>query len=146
MENGVFLNLSGYYDTEELAQGLKTDVMDGCLKNGARLVLPLGYNMPVLYVDRESLAAHGLTPEGYHRKSGIIYYVCSMGDYTGKNYPDSAIFSALRNLAAADCPEAQKTLDLAGGQTVLFWSLLAAGVLGGTTALWRSFAVKPRQQ
>lgn len=95
MENGVFLDLSAYYDQDELTRGLQSDVMDGGVLDGRRLVLPLGWNMPVLYADRESLAAHGLTPEELPRdlpglqklalESGdaaLIYGVAQLRDQT----------------------------------------------------------------
>lgn len=64
MESGTFFDLSLYYDgDEDLATTLNASIMEVGVLDGRRFTLPLGYNRPVLYVDREGLAAYGLAPE-----------------------------------------------------------------------------------
>ena len=65
MRNLYFADLSEYYDedidlkTEELQQ----DVMDAGVLDGARYVLPLGFDMPMTVVDLGNLTALGLDTE-----------------------------------------------------------------------------------
>ena len=62
MRSGYFADLSEYYDadfdlnTEELQQ----DIMGAGVLDGARYVLPLGFDMSAVVVDLENLAALGL--------------------------------------------------------------------------------------
>lgn len=68
MYNGMFADLSAYYDadkelhTEELSKQIMDagTIHDGGARDG-RYILPLRYDLPVLYVDREKLPAFDLT-------------------------------------------------------------------------------------
>lgn len=53
MLNGVFADVSGYYDADvELnSEGLRREVMDAGVMEGCRYVLPIRYDMPVVFVD-----------------------------------------------------------------------------------------------
>ena len=64
MRNGAFLDISKYYDKDEkLKVGeLQKVVMDAGVVDGARYILPLRYDIPVFYVDREGFAETGLNP------------------------------------------------------------------------------------
>ena len=58
MENGVFQDVSTYYDNDhELhTENLHQTVMDAGIWNGARYLLPIRYNMPVLITDPNELS------------------------------------------------------------------------------------------
>ena len=62
MYNGLFYDISEYYDEDETLEKeeLNTSVMDGGVMDGCRYVLPLRYNISVYLVDRELLEAKGL--------------------------------------------------------------------------------------
>ena len=62
MRNGLCLDLTAYYeqDTELDKAGLVSSVMDAGVVDGARYVLPLRYNIPVIYADVQQLEAVGL--------------------------------------------------------------------------------------
>lgn len=70
MYNGLFADLGAYYDadadlkTEDLNQQIMNAgaIQDGSFRDG-RYILPLRYDFPVLYVDRENLPNFGLTME-----------------------------------------------------------------------------------
>ncbi len=64
MRNGVFLDISKYYDRDEelTVSELQKVVMDAGVVDGARYILPLRYDIPVFYVDREAFAETGLNP------------------------------------------------------------------------------------
>lgn len=65
MENKLFLDLSDYYDADESLgrDCLNQKVMDAGTVNGKRYILPIRYDMPVMYVDKEKLGDFGLTLE-----------------------------------------------------------------------------------
>lgn len=62
MYNGLFTDISTYYDADDTLgkEGLLTTVMDAGTIGEKRFVLPLRYDMPVLYVDTEALKTSGL--------------------------------------------------------------------------------------
>lgn len=62
MDNGMFRDIGRLYDedTELDTQSLKTAVMEAGVRDGKRFVLPLRYDIPVIYADVESLAALGM--------------------------------------------------------------------------------------
>ena len=57
MYNGHFADISAYYDADEdlNKEGLITKVMDAGVLGDARYILPLRYNIPVLYADTARL-------------------------------------------------------------------------------------------
>ena len=62
MHNELFLDISKYYDADI---GVNKDafvsaVMDAGVLNGARYILPLSFNFPVLYVDTKQMESVGL--------------------------------------------------------------------------------------
>lgn len=62
MANGIFADLSAYYDADtQLGTGdLHATVMDAGVLDGARYVLPLRYNIPVVYGNTAALESSGL--------------------------------------------------------------------------------------
>lgn len=89
MGNGVFADLSAWYDADEdLGRDrFQQQIMDaGCFRGG-RYILPLRYNFPVLYTDPVRLEEYGLRPEDVE------------GDLTA--LWDMAIASGSRDLAAS---------------------------------------------
>lgn len=65
MHNGVFADISTYYDADESLgkEELVTEVMDGGVVEGERYVLPLYYTFPVLYTERQLMTALDLDLE-----------------------------------------------------------------------------------
>lgn len=61
MENGMFLDISGFYDGDESLgkESLNTAVMDAGVLRGSRYVLPLRYDIPVIYGDNRTLEELG---------------------------------------------------------------------------------------
>jgi len=57
MENGMFLDVSGLYDGDESLgkESFNTTVMDAGVLRGSRYVLPLRYDIPVIYGERWTL-------------------------------------------------------------------------------------------
>ena len=65
MRNLYFTDLSEYYDADEdlKREELQQDIMDAGVLDGARYVLPLGFNMPVVCYVPDRLEGAGLTEE-----------------------------------------------------------------------------------
>ena len=65
MRNRLFLDLTEYFnnDKELDCAGLNDQILEGGVVDGKRYVLPLGYNMPVLYVDTDRARELGLDIE-----------------------------------------------------------------------------------
>ena len=63
MRNGLFLDISPYYDEDEALQkdSFEQTVMEAGVVAGKRYILPLYYNFPVLYVDTQRLASAGIS-------------------------------------------------------------------------------------
>lgn len=62
MRNGMFADIREYYDADDElnTNGLVTAVMDAGVVDGARYVLPLTYDIPVLIADTERLESSGM--------------------------------------------------------------------------------------
>lgn len=75
MRNDVFADISTYYDADaDLGKdALNTTVMDAGMVDGARYVLPLRYDMPVLYVDTRQLEDEGCNMEMLSGSIGELY-------------------------------------------------------------------------
>lgn len=65
MRNGIFYDITGYYDADEALNkdGLISDIMDAGTVGDARYVLPLRFDMPVIFADNEKLISAGIDPE-----------------------------------------------------------------------------------
>lgn len=63
MHNGLFLDISAYYDADITLpkDGFAQSIMEAGVVDGARYILPLYYNFPVLYVDTQQLASAGIS-------------------------------------------------------------------------------------
>lgn len=75
MRDGAFADISTYYDadTELEKEGLNTKVLDAGVVDGARYVLPLRYDMPVLYVDTNQLTKEDCATEMLGGTIGELY-------------------------------------------------------------------------
>ena len=75
MRDDAFADISTYYDADkELGkEDLVTAVMDAGMVDGARYVLPLRYDMPVLYVDTYQLDDEDCTVEMLSGTIGELY-------------------------------------------------------------------------
>lgn len=62
MRNGLFYDITELYDTDDALgkDELNTKIMDAGVVDGTRYVLPLRYDMPVLYADHDVLQEAGL--------------------------------------------------------------------------------------
>lgn len=62
MRNGLFYDISRFYDADDTLgkDGLNTSIMNAGVIDGARYVLPLRYDIPVIYAEPEALQAAGL--------------------------------------------------------------------------------------
>lgn len=63
MHNGLFLDISAYYDQDTALEkdGFAQSIMEAGVVDGKRYILPLYYNFPVLYVDTQQLASAGIS-------------------------------------------------------------------------------------
>ena len=63
MYNGLFLDISTYYDEDTALEkdGFAQSIMDAGVVDGKRYILPFYYNFPVLYVDTQQLASAGIS-------------------------------------------------------------------------------------
>ena len=61
MESGLFRDISRYYDADEALgkESLNTYVMDGGVADGKRYILPLRYDIPVIYAEKWTLEEKG---------------------------------------------------------------------------------------
>lgn len=62
MRNGVFMDISAYYDADDALgkEAFQQRVMDAGVVDGARYLLPLRYDLPVVYVDVQAVEAMGI--------------------------------------------------------------------------------------
>lgn len=62
MHNGGFQDITAYYDADDKLQKSRfsQSVMDAGVVDGKRYILPLYYNIPVLYVDKQQMTDAGL--------------------------------------------------------------------------------------
>lgn len=67
MKNFYFADLSDYYDADEelKTEELQQDIMDVGVLDGARYVLPLGWNMPIVAVNLDKIEEFGFTQEDF---------------------------------------------------------------------------------
>lgn len=74
MRNGLFTDVSAYYDADEALgkEALCTAVMDAGVVDGARYVLPLRYDVPVICADNAALEAAGLDPAILEQDIGTV--------------------------------------------------------------------------
>lgn len=74
MYNGMFADISEYYDADDALgkEALNTTVMDVGVLDGARYVLPLRYNVPVVYTDPQLWEQWGLTREDFDAGVGAL--------------------------------------------------------------------------
>lgn len=63
MRNGLFYDISELYDADDALgkDELNTKIMDAGVVNGTRYVLPLRYDVPIIYAKADALEAAGLT-------------------------------------------------------------------------------------
>ena len=62
MRNGLFYDVSAFYDADDTLgrEGLNSYIMDAGVVDGKRYVLPLRYDMPVIYAFNDALEAAGI--------------------------------------------------------------------------------------
>lgn len=83
MRNGLFLDISTYYDADaDLDKAaLNQDIMDAGLLGDARYVLPLFYDLPVAYVDKNTFAESGVPQDIFtYGAADFLNAVAQLGD------------------------------------------------------------------
>ena len=63
MRSGQFLDISGYYESDDALNttALKLEIMDAGIVNSRRYVLPLRFNIPVMFTDQDLWSSFGLS-------------------------------------------------------------------------------------
>ena len=63
MRNGLFYDITELYDADDAMgkDALNTKIMDAGVVNGTRYVLPLRYDVPIIYAKADALEAAGMT-------------------------------------------------------------------------------------
>jgi len=97
MRNGVFEDISEYYDAdEELGKdALLKEVMDAGVVGDARYVLPLRFNMLAAYVDLDAFAKTGLSTDLFEKD--IIGFWDTLAQHGNGLASSSAVFRAAEN-------------------------------------------------
>ena len=82
MRNGIFREISAYYDADEdlHKEELNQTVMDAGTYGEARYILPLRYDFPVLVVDQEKLQSYGLTVDDISTTDKLMNTVLTSQD------------------------------------------------------------------
>lgn len=91
MTNGWFADVAPYYngDEELHTEGLVPGVMEAGVLDGQRLILPLGYDMELMFLDKKEMEASGLDREALGTYGGAIGHVLGLDDprwTTGMNF------------------------------------------------------------
>ena len=65
MHNGIFADITSYYDADEELdkEAFVTEVMDAGVADDTRYLLPLQYNMPIIYLDEQAVVETGVAVE-----------------------------------------------------------------------------------
>ena len=112
MKNGMFRDIAGLYDADaELGkEALKTSVMNAGVVDGKRYVLPLRYDIPVIYADMETMELEGFSAEDLQKPvdelmAQILELDCLQAA-RGFNLPSVSVFSRWM-----DYDEQQVSLD-----------------------------------
>ena len=97
MRNGLFADISEYYDAdEELGKdALVKEIMDAGVVDDARYVLPLRFNMLAAYVDLDAFAETGLSTDLFEKD--IIGFWDTLTQHGNGLASSSAIFRAAEN-------------------------------------------------
>ena len=83
MRNGLFYDITNLYDADDSLgkEGLNTKIMDAGVVDGKRYILPLRYDMPVIYAENAALEAAGLDTDILHEDIlTIMEAVLATGD------------------------------------------------------------------
>lgn len=105
MEDGAFADLSVYYDSDDTLEkgSLNQAVMDGGVLGEARYVLPLRYNIPVIYAVDDMLESAGIAPETLNGNlNEIMEAAISQRNVPLAQCVDTTSASVFANLSASD--------------------------------------------
>lgn len=137
MANGLFYDIADLYDDDDALgkESLNAAVMDAGVVNGKRYVLPLRYDMPVLYARADALEEAGLDPALMEEDIlTIMEAVYESGDAilaSGLLYGDFSAFSDFVEYATGNVLLKEETLirymqayrnlaELSGQQTTAY--------------------------
>lgn len=86
MRNGLFSDLSDFYDQDDSlgTADLQEAVMDAGVVDGHRYVLPLRYDLPVVYVDKTAFSQTGLDAGVF--ESSVIGYMDAVTEMENGSY------------------------------------------------------------
>ena len=75
MYNGIFADITSYYDADEELdkEAFVTEVMNAGVVDGVRYLLPLQYNMPVIYMDEQAVTDAGVKVENLTRNVDCLF-------------------------------------------------------------------------
>ena len=116
MRNGLFYDVSALYDADDTLgkEGLNTQIMDAGVVDGKRYILPLRYDIPVLYARHDALEAAGLDPSLLEGEiDTIMEAVLDSGDALlagGLLREDLDVFSGLLDYETGNAALAEEAL------------------------------------
>lgn len=116
MRNGLFYDITGFYDADDTLgkEALNTKIMDAGVVNGTRYVLPLRYDVPVIYARTDALEAAGLTGELLQKDIlTIMEAVLATGDpvlASGILFDSFSAFSGFLNYSSGNAELDAETL------------------------------------
>lgn len=131
MESGLFRDISRYYDADENLgkESLNTAVMDGGVVDGKRYILPLRYDIPVIYAEKWTLEEKGFDTEALEKTlPEIMAEAYKTGDelvIPGGVYDGVGIFSDWIDYATGNVTVTAETLE---GYLQAFQTQVAANV------------------
>ena len=118
MRHGKFKDISALYDADNTLEksAFAPTIIDSGVVDGARYVIPLRYNIPVLYCRKSAISALNIEPEIFDASfDQWMNYVIEQGDAQlvyGAEYPSMNVFHEI--------------LDYKKGEVVLSSELVAA--------------------
>ncbi len=145
MKNGIFQDISALYDADDQLgkDALNTTIMDAGMLDGNRYVLPLRYDIPVIYAETAPLEEVGFDLSSLNQSLPVIMQAAlSTGNAyvaAGGVFASSAAFSSWIDYAASDV-----TLDSAqlAAYMQLYRQLVANTQYGGSGSMnVRSYVV-----
>lgn len=116
MLNGMFRDISGLYDADTALgkESLHTRVMDAGKVENARYVLPLRYDIPVIYADTQALEAAGVSADILQKPLDQLMAALSSDDAklaAGGIYRGDSLFAAGMDYTAGTVALTEETLE-----------------------------------
>ena len=154
---GVFADLEPYFEADNFDwSGYNQAVMDGGVWDGHRLVIPLEYNIPILYTSQTALDETGFSVENCDTFDGFLTEAEKVQNAAGQSrnlfrtilaFKDFAQYAAIpyvdyeRQKADLSYPELERGTEIYKNLTELYYdddALQGAGNIRDGSALWIS--------